>query len=1038
MASSQPLIGHILGHYRIVEHIGAGGMGVVYRAHDEQLDRDVAVKVLPARTLANEVARQRFRREALALAKLNHQNIAAVYEFGSQDGVDFLVMELIRGVTLDIKLTGGALSEPEVVRLGTQIAEGLEAAHEQRIVHRDLKPGNLRITSVGKLKILDFGLAQLMEPENQVALTTKLTLSQGVTGTLPYMAPEQLRGETTDARSDVWAVGVVLYEMATGQRPFDQKIPTALADDIIHKPPLPPRQLRPELSVQLEPIILKCLEKAQANRYQSAQELRSDLERLSTGGAPLAARQRWRWPVLMASGLALLLGATTWSYLIRRQATHARAASVSVRRSVAVLGFKNLSGKSDEAWLATALSEMLNTELAAGEKLRTISGEDVAHTKNDLSLSDTDSLGRDSLARLRKNLGIDYVVLGSYLDLGKEAGGQIRLDLRLQDAIAGETIASVSQTGTEAQLFDLVSRTGERLRERLGVGTVSPVEAVGMRVSLSSNPETMRLYSEGLAKLRVFDSLAARDLLQKAVVADPHFALAHSALAEAWSRVGYDSKAKDEAKKAFDLAAGLSRQDRLLIEGRYREVTSDWAKAVEVYMTLFALFPDNVDYGLHLASAQGSIKPSEAIATLERLRRLPPPAGNDPRIDLLESSVWTGVDFKKAVALAGKAVEKGASVSSQLVVARGYSILCGDLGYVGRSNEAYSACESAREAYASAGDRSGVGRSLNDLAVIYAQQGDLPRAQEIWKKTLANFREIGNVEGVAAAYNNLGEVVLQMGDLSEARSQLGQALPRYREVDDRDGMARVLADLGETFKQMGKLEKAKDAYQQAMATAREIDDNSVSASALHGLGEVLISQADFSAARIVFQSALKLRNAAGEKQTATETQVALAELAMEEGQLAEVETPLRQAEQAFHDEQQTDDEISAAVALAKIMLAGGRVAEAQAKIDSTRTLAEKSHSRAVRLNWGIVAGRVLLAAGKLEDARWELDAVLSEATQAGFVSYQFEARLALGEMVKKSGHVVTARANLASLEKEARAKGFGLIARKAAAALKQT
>src|ERR1700736_5323974 len=324
MASSQPIIGHILGHYRIVEHIGAGGMGVVYRAHDEQLDRDVALKVLPARTLANEVARQRFRREALALAKLNHQNIAAVYDFGSQDGVDFLVMELIRGVTLDIKLTGGALSEPEVVRLGTQIAEGLDAAHEQRIVHRDLKPGNLRITSVGKLKILDFGLAQLMEPENQVALTTKLTLSQVITGTLPYMAPEQLRGETTDARSDIWAVGAVLYEMATGRRPFDQRIPTALADDIIHKPPLPPRQLRPELSVQLEPIILKCLEKAQAKRYQSAQQLRSDLERLVIGAAPLAARQRGLGTVWMASTLAVLLGATTWWYL----EAHSRAPSV--------------------------------------------------------------------------------------------------------------------------------------------------------------------------------------------------------------------------------------------------------------------------------------------------------------------------------------------------------------------------------------------------------------------------------------------------------------------------------------------------------------------------------------------------------------------------------------------------------------------------------------------------------------------------------------------------------------------------------------
>ena len=680
---------------------------------------------------------------------------------------------------------------------------------------------------------------------------------------------------------------------------------------------------------------------------------------------------------------------------------------------------------------------MLNTELAAGEKLRTIPGEDVTHTKNDLSLSDADSLGRDSLARLRKNLGSDYVVLGSYLDLGKEAGGQIRLDLRLQDAIAGETIASVSQTGTEAQLFDLVSRTGEQLREKLGVGAVSPAEAAGVRVSLPSNPETTRLYSEGLAKLRVFDALAARDLLAKAVAADPNLAMVHSALAEAWSELGYDGKAKEEAKKAFDLSAGLSRQERLLIEGRYYEVTSDWAKAAEVYATLFALFPDDVDYGLHLSSAQRWIKPSEAIATVERLRSLPALAGSDPRIDLLESSVWTGVDFEKALSLARKAIEKGASMRSQLVVARAYSALCGDLGYVGRSNEANSACESARQAYASAGDRSGVARSLNDLALIYARQGELPRARDIWTETLKNFREIGNVVGVAAAYNNLGEVVLQIGDLAEARSQLEKALPGYREVDDKDGVARVLTDFGEMYKQMGNLDQAKKAYQQALATAREIDDKSVSAYALHGLGDVLTSQADFRAARAAFQSALKLLDAAGEKQTAAETQVALAELAMEEGRVAEVDTPLRQAEQEFHNEQQTDDEISAAVALAKAMLAQGKVAEAWAKIDSTAKLAEKSHSRAVRLNWGIAAGRVRFAAGKLEGARSGLEAVLREATQAGFVSYQFEARLALGEMGKKSGHMVTARANLASLEKEARAKGFGLVARKAAAALKQ-
>jgi len=185
MAAPSQLVGHTLGHYRIIEQIGAGGMGVVYRAHDEQLERDVAVKVLPVGTLADETARKRFRKEALALAKLNHPNIATIFEFSTQNGTDYLVTEYISGQTLDEKLATGALLEKEVVSLGVQLAQGLSAAHEQGIVHRDLKPANLRLTSDGRLKILDFGLAQLMPHASEVGMTATLTQSQEVTGTLP-------------------------------------------------------------------------------------------------------------------------------------------------------------------------------------------------------------------------------------------------------------------------------------------------------------------------------------------------------------------------------------------------------------------------------------------------------------------------------------------------------------------------------------------------------------------------------------------------------------------------------------------------------------------------------------------------------------------------------------------------------------------------------------------------------------------------------------------------------------------------------------
>src|SRR5271156_104662 len=216
------MIGQTISHYRVLDKIGAGGMGEVYRAHDEQLDRDVALKVLPAGMLADEAARKQFRKEALALAKLNHPNIETVFEFSLHDGLDFLVMELIPGRTLSEILKVGPLTERETLRLGIQFAEGLAAAHEQGVIHRDLKPGNLMVTPDGRLKILDFGLAKLLQSTDVEATLSISELTGTVSGTIPYMAPEQLRGEPVDARSDVYAAGATLYEAATGQRPFPQ------------------------------------------------------------------------------------------------------------------------------------------------------------------------------------------------------------------------------------------------------------------------------------------------------------------------------------------------------------------------------------------------------------------------------------------------------------------------------------------------------------------------------------------------------------------------------------------------------------------------------------------------------------------------------------------------------------------------------------------------------------------------------------------------------------------------------------------------
>ena len=338
-------------HYRIVERIGAGGMGVVYRAHDEQLDRDVAIKVLPSRSLDDEATRRRFRKEALSIARLNHPNIATVHEFGSQDGIDFLVTEYIAGITLDVKLARGPLEPAEVRRLGKQLADGLAAAHHQGIIHCDLKPGNLRLTEDGRLKILDFGLARIMPRASELGLTMTATQPQQTSGTLPYMSPEQLKGEIADASTDIWSAGAVLYEMATGKRPFSQVTPALVIDAILNHAPEPPSKLNPAVPAGLENAILKALARDRSIRYGTASDLRTDLERPETSTSPgmtipAPGRRTSRAPIAIALAGLLLIAVATAGYLIvhrrSRAASSHPSAAVSKRHSVAVMGFENL------------------------------------------------------------------------------------------------------------------------------------------------------------------------------------------------------------------------------------------------------------------------------------------------------------------------------------------------------------------------------------------------------------------------------------------------------------------------------------------------------------------------------------------------------------------------------------------------------------------------------------------------------------------------------------------------------------------------
>jgi serine/threonine protein kinase/tetratricopeptide (TPR) repeat protein len=1064
-----------LSHYRVLEKIGSGGMGVVYRAHDEQLYRDVALKVLPAGMLADESARRRFRNEALALARLNHPNIGGVYEFGNQDGFDFLVMELISGVAIDSKISGGPLPQSDVLRLGTQLADGLEAAHAAGIVHRDLKPSNLRLSSDGRLKILDFGLAEWAPASDSDTITQTLTRTDSsVSGTVPYMAPEQLRGKKCDARTDIYSAGVVLYEMATGKRPYGEASGPQLIGAILERPPSPPSTHNRNLPPALESILMKALDKDPERRYQSARELRIDLERLSSGTTPVCPQPKsWMRAMVAAVGFLLLVagvGSLLW-WRGRSSAPATPTSTVTARRSVAVLGFKNLSGKPDEAWISTALSEMLGTELSAGEELRTVPGENVARMKSDLSLAESDSFAQDTLAKIRKNLGTDLVVVGSYLALGQASQGKIRLDLRLQDTRAGETIASFTEAGTESEMLDLVSRTGADLRQKLGIE--ESAETLGAHASFPANAAAARLYSTGLAKLRVFEAQDARVLLEQAVAADPAYAPGHTALADAWSVLGYDAKAREESKKAFDLSASLSREEKLDVEARYRALAREWPKAIEIYKTLWEFFPDNVEYGLRLANAQvagGSAR--DALSTVQQLRQASATDGEDARISLAASKTSGALgDFHRAQQAAADAASKGRTQGVRLVVAQARLAEGYAWERLGQAAQASAAFVEAQTLFSSAGDKMGAAQAVHLTGNVLYDQGDFAGARKNYEQAATVFQQLGNEFRAASSLNNLGNVSYELGDLAHARQYYQQTITAYKDLDDKAGLAGGLGNLANVMDSMGDLSGALKMHQEALAAFQNIGDQRGAASTLDNLGNVLDEMGDLAGAREKFEEAIRLqdqngykrgvayalfgladvltsqgnlpearkkaeesaniRRELGEQVNLATSNAQLAFIALEEGRLAEAESLARSAVQEFDKEKVEDSGASACGLLTLVLLQENKTAEAQNSAQQAVAMSRKSSSHGPRFDAEIANARALAAAGKRSEALKNLQLLTAEARKYGYRGYEFEGRLATAE-IQMSTDRVTGRSQASALEKQARDKGFIRIANKAA------
>ncbi|HEX6904433.1 MAG TPA: tetratricopeptide repeat protein [Thermoanaerobaculia bacterium] len=993
----------LAGRYQILGLVGVGGMGLVYRARDEQLDLEVALKVLRP-DVADSRRAARFKQELVLARQVSHPNVVRTHDIGSDGETVFITMDFVDGRSLAQRIAERRRLPPEeAAAIARQIAAALAAAHEAGVVHRDLKPGNVLIEDSGRAAIGDFGVARSLAGSG-------LTLPGMVVGTLDYLSPEQARGEEVDGRTDLYALGIILYEMLTGELPFAggsqaevlaQRI-TGSARDLGTAGVTVPRSLAA--------IVRKLLERDPARRYQSAREVLADLDRLDA--SPFPAR---RWAALAACGLVALLalgwGIRAWTARSEETLPPATAAAAP-RHSVALLPLVDETGRPDLAWVASGLPEMLAASLAEDSTVRVLDGEQVFRTLESLKLPQVQLSDREA-RRLAELLDADRLVSGRV----RAAGGRLRIDLSLTATdLPGAAPQRLHAEVEPQEAFRLVDRLGADLRERLSLPPAPSGQAV------SRSPEALAAFARGRAKLLRGDALAAVGDLERAVASDPGFSAAWVQLARARDEVGRREAAREAARRAVEtLGPG---EGRGAFEARALEarLAGHPGKAQEILAGLVQRYPGDAETRVALAEAYGEAGSLDrAMATLDEAVRLAP---HHPRAWFLlaKYSIQAG-NYRRAI---DDYLVHALVVQNQLDSDEGRADVLNAYGVayerLGELEKAAANFEQAAPIRKRIGDDRGYATTLRNLANLHMRRGDHARAERQLEEALALLQRLGDAPGIADVYNEFGVLAEERGDHEAALAQYQKALRARRDLGNDLALAESFGNVGFACYQLGRYDDALVYWRQGLELAEKSGDPTGVIAATQNLGMLELARGDWDAAVKSFVKALASSRELGIKEAVAASLGYLGRLAQNQGRPAAALAYFRDAVAVLRELDDRRGLAEFTLAQAEVEIEIGMEKPAGEHLREAGALLAGDGSREQRAELERLRGEWHLLRGERRPAREAFRRAVTHAEASRGVVVLLDARISAAQADLPGG-----RAELRELREQAEALGHARL-----------